>query len=295
MTDGPLLSRIRNDDVDAVVDLCRHSVRESRSRFGTREAVASVQALCLGCLGATGLPNMDYVICDSGVSRPELHELYSEWVLWLANCLLCFHSDEGAPDFAALPRDNNGFIPSGSFNNLPKISPRTIRLWSQVLLAVPRSRLVMKTLSFQDRSTRDLLHKQFEEHGIRRSRVDLLPPTVSFAKFLNEYRRIDIGLDSRPCHGGTTTCEALWMGVPVITTPGDQFGSRMGLSILKTVGLSELVVSSNSGLIRIACELPDDTTRVRSMRPDLRRQLRDSALCDAAAFIRDFENQLRIG
>jgi len=256
------------------------------------QRAAPVQVIYLGYPATTGLPNMDYVISDPHISPPEHDDLFTERVLRLKDCFLCFHPHDDAPDVAPLPFDKNGFVTFGSFNNLPKISPTTVRVWSQALQVVPESRLVIKTLSFQDPGTRELFHQQFEEHGIQRTRVDLLPPTVPLARFLDEYRRIDIGLDSLPYNGGTTTCEALWMGVPVVTTPGEQFCSRMGLSILKTVQLEELIASSQEHMVQLAAELAANPGQLRDYRNGMRARLRNSALCDSAAFTLDFESKL---
>lgn len=291
MSDDALVDQIREDKIDLLIDLAGHS-SGNRAAVMTRRA-APRQAMYLGYPGTSGLPNMDFLISDRHISPPKLRSCYTEEVVRLKHCFLCFHPHDDAPEVAPPPSDQNGYVTFGSFNNLPKVSPTTIRLWSRVLHEVTDSRLVLKTLSFQDPGTRDLFHEQFEQQGIERDRVDLLPPTVPLSKFLEEYRRIDIGLDTVPYNGGTTTCESLWMGVPVITIAGDQFCSRMGMSILKTVGLEELIADSVDDYVRLACELAADPAQRRTWREDMRNRLLESPLCDAESFTHDFESRLR--
>lgn len=291
LNDEELRNQIRTDEIDLLIDLAGHS---SGNRAGViARRAAPRQALYLGYPGTSGLPNMDYLISDRHISPPESDALCTEQVLRLPDCFLCFHPHEDAPQVAPPPCEENGIITFGSFNNLPKLSPTTVQLWSRVLQEVAESRLVIKTLSFQDPGTRELFHQQFEEQGVSRDRVDLLPPTVPLARFLEEYGRMDIGLDTVPYNGGTTTCEALWMGVPVITLPGEQFCSRMGMSILKTVGLDELIAESSDHFVQLAVGLAKDTERLSSWRQDMRSRLLESPLCDAAAFTQGFEACLR--
>ena len=291
MSDDQLLKQIRNDQIDLLIDLSGHS---SGNRAGviTRRA-APVQATYIGYPCTTGLPSMDFIISDHHVSPPEFDDLYTERVQRLDNCFLCFHPHDDAPGIALPPYQANGFITFGSFNNLPKISPTTVKLWSDILHAVPDARLAIKALSFVDVGTRHLFHDQFQAHNIDRSRIDLLPPTVPLPKFLDEYRRIDIALDPLPYNGGTTTCEALWMGVPVITLPGQHFLGRMGLSILKTLSLEECIAESTADYVRIAAELASAPERLTQYRSTLRDRLQKSAICDGQRFTRGLETAYR--
>ena len=288
MADDELLDQIRHDKIDLLIDLCGHTAG-NRAAVITRRA-APVQAMYLGYPCTSGLPNMDFVISDNNVSPPEHDDLYTEYVQRLPNCFLCFHPHEDAPAVATAPYKNNGFVTFGSFNNLPKISPITVKLWADILHAVPDARLVLKALSFVDVETRELFHEQFIANNIDRSRIDLLPPTVPLAKFLDEYRRIDIALDPLPYNGGTTTCEALWMGVPVITLPGQHFFGRMGLSILKTLALDECIAESSADYVRIAVEMANNSEQLTKYRSTLRDRLKKSQICDGEAFTRGLES-----
>jgi protein O-GlcNAc transferase len=291
LSDDELWQRIRHDNIDLLIDLCGHTAG-NRAAVITRRA-APVQAMYLGYPCTSGLPNMDFVITDHHVSPPEFADLYTEKVQRLDNCFLCFHPHDDAPPVASAPCEKNGFVTFGSFNNLPKISPTTVRLWSEILHAVPDARLVLKALSFVDAQTREVFHEQFMAQGIELERVDLLPPTVPLSRFLNEYRRIDIALDPLPYNGGTTTCEALWMGVPVITLPGQHFFSRMGLSILKTLGLNDWIAESARDYVRIAVGLSGDHRLLAEYRTMLRPRLFNSPICDGAGFTRGLEAAYR--
>lgn len=291
LDDSLLTEKIRSDRIDVLIDLSGHS---SGNRSGVIiNRAAPVQAMYLGYPATSGLPNMDFNISDGYLSPREFEHLYSERLARLDNCFLCFHPHDAAPAVSKAPCEANGFVTFGSFNNLPKVSSSTIQLWSDLLNSVPGSRLVIKALSLVDAGTRELFYQHFCKKGIDRSRVDLLPPTIPLSKFLDEYRRIDIGLDPIPYNGGTTTCEALWMGVPVITLPGSSFCSRMGLSILRTLGQSDWVAESREDYIRIAGELAAQPLLIAQHRRELRDRMLNSPLCDGRKFTEGFENCCR--
>ncbi len=158
---------------------------------------------------------------------------------------------------------------------------------------MPDSRLVIKALSLVDPGTCRLFHQYFADQGIDRARVDLLPPSVPLSKFLDEYRRIDIGLDPIPYNGGTTTCEALWMGVPVITLPGSAFCGRMGQSILRTLEYDQWIARSQDEYVSIAAQLATQPQLIAEYRRTMRQQMLDSPLCDGRQFTLDFESVCR--
>lgn len=291
LDDWQLTKRIRSDRIDLLIDLSGHS---SGNRCGViiRRA-APVQASYLGYPATSGLSEMDFIIADHHLCPPEYDHLYTERVARLERCFLCFYPHDDAPLVAPALCEKNGFVTFGSFNNLPKISPSTISLWSQLLKRVPDSRLVIKALSLIDSGTRRLFHQHFADQGIDCSRVDLLPPTVPLAEYLDEYRRIDIGLDPIPYNGGTTTCEALWMGVPVITLPRLSFCGRMGHSILSTLGYDQWIAQSQDEYVSIAAQLAAQPQLIAEHRRTIRLRMLDSPLCDGRQFTLDFENLCR--
>ncbi len=293
LSDDELLHRIRTDNIDLLIDLCGHTAGNRASVLARR--AAPVQAMYLGYPCTSGLPNMDFVISDHHVSPPEYDDLYTENVQRLDNCFLCFHPHADAPPVAAAPCDKNGFVTFGSFNNLPKISPTTVKFGPTFYMPFPM-------LDWSSKRCRSSMPRHVNcfttisvSQNIDRSRIDLLPPTVPLAKFLDEYRRIDIALDPLPYNGGTTTCEALWMGVPVITLPGQHFFGRMGLSILKTLGLEECIAESSADYVRIAVEMASRSERLTQYRSTLRESPAELGDLRRREFTRGLEAAYRAG
>jgi predicted O-linked N-acetylglucosamine transferase (SPINDLY family) len=181
----------------------------------------------------------------------------------------------------------------GSFNNLSKVSPGTIETWSSILHAVPGSRLVLKNASFFDIPTRESYFGKFEACGIARNRLDFRGPHRELSDHQAVYNDIDIALDPFPYNGATTTCESLWMGVPVITLAGDRHAGRVGASILTQAGMTEFIADSPDNYIRIAVELANNPNRLSEWRGTLRHRLAASPLCDAKGFALDMEAAYR--
>jgi protein O-GlcNAc transferase len=288
--DVRLEEQIRSDELDILIDLCGHTAK-NRSMVLARKP-APVQATYLGYPGKTERPANDWLIADHHLCPSEQKIDSHERIARLGNCFLCYQPQPDSPDVAQPPFEKNGFITFGSFNHLAKLTDSTIRLWSRVLDAVPDSRLVLKALPLADKETRDLTKRRFADCGIAPTRIEPLPPTVPLSAFMAEYSRMDIALDTVPYNGGTTTCDALWMGIPVITLPGGRFCSRMGASVLSTVGLKELIASDKEDYVHIARSLASDIRKLQALRSTLRNQVRISPLCDAVHFARDFESTL---
>ncbi|MDA0841329.1 MAG: hypothetical protein O2857_26480 [Planctomycetota bacterium] len=180
-----------------------------------------------------------------------------------------------------------------SFIRLPKVSPSCIDLWIRVLNEVPSSRLILKAQPFADERTVELFYHKFEKSGLDRSRIDLFGPTTPLSAFLAEYSKIDIALDTLPYNGGTTTCQALWMGVPVITMPGKHFFSRMGLSVLSSVGAVEWIAKDAEEYVRLATELASDVEKLNETRSRMRKRVAASSLCNEESFTKDFETKMK--
>lgn len=289
-SDNRLGERIIADGVDVLVDLIGHTA-SNRPWLLIRRA-AAVQALYLGYPCTSGLPNVDYLISDAQLSPAEYQPLYTETVMNLPGSFLCFRPPADAPAVASPPHQQQGCITFGSFNHLPKLSPRCRDLWSQVLLAVPDARLVLKSLAMADDGVRKRLLADFQRRGIDPARITLLPPSTPLAVHLADYARLDIGLDPLPYTASTTTCQALWMGVPVLTLAGQHFHERMGASVLHHAGLPEWVAQSDEDFIARAVALAADRDKLTRLRGSLREQLRASVLCDEPGFSRGLETAL---
>jgi predicted O-linked N-acetylglucosamine transferase (SPINDLY family) len=255
--------------------------------------VAPVQAVYLGYPSTTGMREMDWLIGDTVLIPSESDELYSERLAKLNRSFLCFKPRPDTPDVTPTPALKNGYITFGSFNNLPKLSDRCIHLWSKVLDAVPNSELILKALSFSDEGTKNQVYKRFQKLGIPRQRIQLLGPTVPITRFLAKYSRIDIALDTLPYNGGTTSCDALWMGVPIVTLAGQHFYERMGSSILTALGEPDWVANDEQAYINIAVELASDIAALAATRAGLRGQMKNSPLCNAKEFTQDLESLYR--
>jgi predicted O-linked N-acetylglucosamine transferase (SPINDLY family) len=182
-----------------------------------------------------------------------------------------------------------------SFNNIAKLNPRILRLWSEILQAVPGSRLLLKSASLNFTETADRVLESFDEFGIAAGRIELRAWVAQREQHLQMYDGVDIALDTWPYNGTTTTCEALWMGVPVVTRAGNVHMSRVGASLLHAAGLDDLVTHSGADYVETAVALACDEERRRELRAVLRRHLQDSPLLDHAGFTRKLEQVYRDG
>jgi protein O-GlcNAc transferase len=290
-SDLKLEEQIRADQLDILVDLSGHTAK-NRATVLARKPAPRI-ATYLGYPGKTERPANDWLVADHHLCPVESPIDSHEKVARLPGCFLCYQPQSGTPDVAPLPFEKNGFVTLGSFNHLAKLTDSTVRLWSRVLDAVPDARLVLKALPLADQETRRLTKQRFAKCGIDPRRIETLQPTVPLSAFLAQYSRMDIALDTIPYNGGTTTCDALWMGVPVITLPGNRFSSRMGCSVLRTVGLDEFIAADEDDYIRVATETASDIAKLRELRASLRDRLEHSPLCDPPTFTRGMETLLR--
>jgi predicted O-linked N-acetylglucosamine transferase (SPINDLY family) len=234
---------------------------------------------------------MDYKIVDNYTDPPGMTErFYTEELIRMPESFLCYLPDSDGPAVGALPALESGRVTFGSFNNFAKVSPDVIRLWSSILQHIPGSRMLIKAKSLSDRSTREYVTDMFAKNNIGINRFELMPRESSYKEHLNLYKRIDIGLDTFPYNGTTTTCEALWMGVPVITLAGNTHASRVGVSLLTTIGLSGLVAGSQDEYIDTAVRLASDLKRLQSLRQGLRDMMTQSPMTNARRFTDNLES-----
>jgi predicted O-linked N-acetylglucosamine transferase (SPINDLY family) len=280
------------DGIDVLVDLTGHTASNRAELLCRRPA--PVQALYLGYPSTSGLPTMDFVIGDSIVAPMENGEQFSERVIELDGCFLCFAPQPNTPEVGAPPSVDGGPVTFGNFNTLAKLSSSTVALWSRVLEEVPGSHLMLKNQALMDVGTRELVIERFEREGIDRSRLMLTKPVQPLSAYLAEYRAVDIVLDTVPYCGGTTTCDAIWMGVPVVTQLGGRFSARMGASILTAVGHEDLIAEDDDSFVSIAKVLAEDHGRRQDLRDSLRDSMAKSSLCDVEAFAHRFQDALRL-
>lgn len=287
LPDGDVMDLIRRDRIDILVDLAGHTGNNRMLLFARKPA--PVQVSYLGYPGTTGLHTMDYRLTDD-IADPEgvADQFYVERLIRLPGGFLCYRPFQ-SPPVAALPCLANEFVTFGSFNNFAKVTPQVLMLWTRLLAAVPGARLLLKAGGLASEATRRELMGYFLANGVAAGRVDLRNPDQSITQHLERYNEVDIGLDTFPYNGTTTTCEALWMGVPVITLAGGTHVSRVGASILKRAGLDDLIAQSADSYIEKAAALASDIGRLKTLRGDLRARMESSPLCDAAGFTRELE------
>jgi protein O-GlcNAc transferase len=285
--DAEVDALIRRDGIDILIDLSGHTAKNRLAVFAGR--AAPVQVTSLGYFGTTGLKVMDYVLADRFVVPPGEESLFSETVWRLPDSYLCF----APPDFEVPILDRPaGTLVLGCFNNLSKVSDGAVSLWARILSEIPNGRLLLKTKFLDNPEMRRLVVDRFSRHGIAPDRLILENPSPR-AELIAAYNKMDIALDPFPFGGGVTTAEALWMGVPVVTLRGNRWVSRVGVSILSTVGLPDLIASDADEYVRIVRRLADDQERRNDLRQSLRAMMAGSPLCDGSRFARSLETAYR--
>ena len=288
--DDGLAGMIRADGIDILVDLAGHTLNNRLPVFARKPA--PVQASWAGYFGTTGLSAIDYLITDRFLSPPGSERYAVEKLARLPDGYLCWAMPGHAPQVGPLPATVPGAVTFGCFNNLAKINPLVIALWGRLLRELPESRLILKTRELDDPAVCDRFRALFAIEGITDARLVLEGPSPH-PDYLRRYNDIDIALDPFPYSGGLTTVDALWMGVPVITMPGERWASRHSLSHLSAAGLTELVADGPEAYLRTAVQLARDLPRLASLRAGLRPRMHVSPLRRAKAFTRGLEKAYR--
>ncbi|MBJ6751683.1 O-linked N-acetylglucosamine transferase family protein [Geomonas anaerohicana] len=279
---------LREDGIDILVDLSGHSAGNRLPLFARKPA--PVQVTWIGYPFSTGLDSIDYRISDAFCDPPGTTERYhSEELIRLPGTFSCFAPPKDAPAVAPPPCLASGEITFGSFNNPAKITGETLAIWADVLRAVPGSRLLLKGYSLACAKGRQRFLDAFAAAGIDTGRLELVGNTPSYRDHLALYGKVDIALDTFPYHGTTTTCEALWMGVPVVTLAGSTHRSRVGATLLHSVGLDGLVAHDACSFAQIAHALALDRHRLQGLRETLRATMAASTLTDGAGFTKELE------
>lgn len=292
LSDKDLAEKIRQDKIDILIDLAGHTAGNRLLVFAQKPA--PIQVTYLGYPNTTGLETIDYRITDNHAEPENMADSFSsEALIRMPNSYFCYRPYENSPSISQLPALNNDFITFGSFNNYAKISPKILKLWIEILQNIPHSKLLVKAKSLNDHTTWQTFKKQFTDLNIASERLILNSYALSIENHLNTYHKVDIGLDTFPYNGATTTCEALWMGVPVVTLVGETHVSRMGLSILSTLGLTELVAHTKEEYIDICVNLANDVERLQNLRTGMRERMLKSPLMNGATFTHHLENAYR--
>lgn len=292
VSEAALFDRIRADRIDILFDLSGHTSYSRLMVFARRPA--PVQVTYLGYPNTTGLDTMDFRLTDNIADPPGLEDEFHSETRWrLDRCFLCYSPPQAAPE-VTLRTETSGAVVFGTFNSRAKYSDSCLSAWAEVLRRVPESRLLLKSLVGNgDDKGRGELIEWFVAHGIAAERIELLDRIESKSEHLGTYSQIDIALDTFPYNGTTTTCEALWMGVPVVSLAGNRHASRVGASLLDAVGLREFVAESVDDYIGIAAALAADPAKRLELRATMRQRVLSSPLCDRRDMARAMGEAMR--
>jgi predicted O-linked N-acetylglucosamine transferase (SPINDLY family) len=291
LDDAGLAALARERSIDVLIDLGGYG--ELGRLAACAQRLAPVQVKWVGMqTHSTGLPEIDWFLSDQWETPRELERFYSERILRLPNGYVCYSPPAYAPDVGDLPAAENGFVSFGCFNNLAKITREVMAAWAEILRRVPASILVLKTHQFSETEPAARVRDAFARLGIAGNRIELRGASPH-RQFMAEYNQIDLVLDPFPYSGGLTTCEALWMGVPTVTLPGETFSSRHSTSHLSNVGLADWVAPDLPGYVKLAVAKSTDLAALAALRSGMRERVKASPLCDAPRFGRDLGRTLR--
>lgn len=291
MPDQEFAAMVRGDKVDILIDLSGHSLGNRLLAFARKPA--PVQISWLGYLNTTGMQAMDFRMTDVVSDPPGVEQWYREQLLRLPHPQWCYVPEAGpivAPDMPILPRGKNDPIVFACMTRFMKITDAAVELWIQILQALPEARLKIVDVPLHSRSRE--LQRRFDGAGLS-VRVELVP-TLFGQSYWEAFEGIDVALDTFPYTGATTTCDCIWMGVPVVTLAGPCGAARSASSLLAAIDLHELVANTADDYVAIAIGLGQDRFRLGALRSSLRDRMKDSPICDPISFTRHFERQLEI-
>ncbi|HEY8746403.1 MAG TPA: tetratricopeptide repeat protein [Tepidisphaeraceae bacterium] len=288
LSDEALAKVIREDRIDILVDLAMHMDGTRMLTFARKPA--PVQVTYLAYCSTTGLETIDYRLTDPFLDPPGIDEsIYSEKSVRLAHTYWCYEPPATAPGVAPLPAATKGHVTFGSLNNFGKVSRAALSVWMEIMGKVPGSELIIHA---GEGAHRERVQGDFAQAGISPDRIHFVS-RIPISQYMHQYNSVDIALDTFPYPGGTTTCDAFYMGVPVITLAGPTAATRGGVSILSNVGLTELIADSKERYVQIGVELAGDLSRLAELRSTMRDRMSRSALMDGAGFARDVEREYR--
>lgn len=286
LSDVDLTEAIRNDQVDVLFDMAGHTPGNRLAVFARR--AAPIQISWLDYDDTTGVPAMDYYLSDPYLTPPSGSQLFTETVIRPASVRAPHAHMIPVPPPGPLPLLSRGYVTFGCINRISKIGPEVVATWSAILRATPGARLLLQAAAFSSIEPADTLRERFASHGISRDRLDLRPFSDESA-MLRVYQEIDVALDPFPYNGCNTTCDALSMGVPVVTLEGTSLCGRHGTAILAACRLREWIAQTNEAYIERACRAVADKEHLSKLRATLPDRFRQSLLCDNRGFVNRFE------
>jgi len=291
LSDDDLAARIASDRIDILVDLNGHSANNRLLVFARKPAPVAVS--WIGYFATTGLTAIDYVLATPWVIPDEERWQWVEQPWHLPETYLCFSPPQLHVPVVPPPALANGFITFGSANNINKLNDRTARCWAEILRAVPGSKLRLRSRPLADPAVAAQVRARFAALDIGAERLVLDPAENDYGRHLSRYGDVDIALDPFPYAGGTTTVEALWMGVPVLTLKGDRYVAHMGENILHNMQMPDWIATGTDDYVQKAAAYASDAAVLAALRQDLRHRLATSPLYDAPRFARHLEAAFR--
>jgi len=289
-SDTAVADMMRRDGVRVLIDLAGHTAQARPSLFARR--AAPVQVSWLGYFSTTGLAAMDYFIGDEVCTPLAWQPYFTEKLALMPHTRFCYRPPADAPAPAPLPSASGKLFTFGCFNILAKLNAEVIALWSEILRAIPDSRLILRARFLEDDDTRQALAARWQAAGAPLDRIQMFGP-VPHAQLLAAYAEIDLALDPFPFGGGMTTLEALWMGVPVLTLLGDRPAGRQSASFMQTLELPQFVAANGAEYLQCAMAVQADTKMLAAVRNTLRERMRGSPLCDEKGFMRNLVTLLQ--
>jgi predicted O-linked N-acetylglucosamine transferase (SPINDLY family) len=288
MDDAALSSRIRSEQIDILLELNGHTGGNRLPALADKPAPVMIHAL--GYPNTTGLDAVDWRLVDSITDPPGAEAFCTERLLRLDPCFLSYAPPHNAPEPQIPPAESR--ITFGVFNALAKITNETLGWWAAILAALPGARLLFKTTAFSDPAARAHFVERLTAAGIDAARYEIAPGT-GIVEHMAAYGRVHVALDTAPYNGTITTCEALWMGVPVVCLAGDRHAARVSATLLHAIGKPEFIAQSPEEYIALAIRLAQDRTTLEQLRFRLRETMRQSPLLDAEAYAGRFYGALR--
>jgi predicted O-linked N-acetylglucosamine transferase (SPINDLY family) len=291
LDDAAVAELVRQDNIDVLVDLTGHTAGSRLLVFARRPAPVQVEYL-LGHGYTSGLATMNAFLADAMLAPPGADALFSERLIRLPRIPLAYAPPDAMPEVTPLPATADGFVSFGYFGRTERLNDAVIAAWARILRDVPGARLTLNNLPFREPAFRDLIATRFTAQGVGRDRLELIATSPQPATWA-AYGGIDIALDPFPHNAGTTTIEALWQGIPVVSLAGRPSVGRFGAMILHAVGMDDWVSADTDGYVACALAAATDLHRLAQVRATLRQRVADSPLCDAAGLARHIEAAYR--
>lgn len=292
MNDPDAAQRIAQDDVDVLLDLSGHTAGNRLAVFA--QGPARRQGAWLGYFGSTGVPTMDFILSDATSTPPDDQAAFTERLVCLPHSRLCYgHADLAlAPAVNALPALSRGHMTVGCFQNLSKLTPAVLAVWARLLRASPSTRLRLQSKQLRDEAARHHWRQRLLAAGLSDRQLDL-HPSGDLKSYFSAHHEVDLIWDCFPFPGGTTTCEALWMGVPTLSLSGHCMIARQGASLLHAAGLDDWICADLAAYEQQALAWLQRPNELAALRQGLRQHVQTSALFDAPRFARDWLQTLR--